>query len=344
MSVSQYCALAAETTYGTWVTPTRSFRDTGDDWTVVNEPVRIDDSYYVGQQGPLVQDHQNVLVGATGSINIGLADNGMGLILANLLGVATTPVAVTSTANNRFGRTYSTNGEGSGRSFSVARGRGRRSADLQTETVEEFRYAGSVPTGFEFSVSRGAPWMFMTSFDAQSESPNNAATAQIYTSVGTQRYFGWQHTGVTVGGTTLQEFESFNISGEFNMDVDYNTLNSSSNKLKPLRINRASFTGTLSGGYSANVQTNVYDIFRSGEAAALQVEAKFNPAGYTGADDHSRNIIRFMLPQVIFTGGTPSNPLGSRPTFEAPFEAFWDGNTANPLMSIYLQNAERTDS
>ena len=349
MSVNaRYASLGAETTYGTAVAATRSFQDTGDDWTVVPSPVEIGETTLAAQQTDLAHNYQMTLEKVTGSINTGLYNNGVGLLLANLLGSATTPAAVPSSTNARFGRTYATSAEGDSTSFTVRRGRSSRQANWESETIEEFVYAGCVISEFELSVSANNPWMLSVTFVGQTEATGGAATAQLYPPFGTGAtlvaFFSWQNTSLSIGGVALDKFEGFTLTGSYNLDEAIKTLNSSANIQKPLRMGRPTFEGTLSGGtYSTDAKTAVYDRFRAGELTSIVAEAKRDPTTGVSAD-HSRDIFRVSLGQCRFTGTTPVSAPGSRTMIEGPFKVFWDGASASSAVSIYLQNAERTDT
>ena len=123
MANQRYVNLGLETAYGTAVAGTKSFEDTGDDWELQVSPVTIADTTRSGQQAAMEHNYAQVVKGAQGSINIGLYDNGIGLLAANLLGEATAPTAVPSTTTGRFGRNYRSTAEGDDSSFTVRRGR-----------------------------------------------------------------------------------------------------------------------------------------------------------------------------------------------------------------------------
>ena len=344
----RYASLGAETSYGTAVAATRSYEDTGDDWQVVASPVQVGETTRAAQQTDLAHNYQQTLEKVTGSLNTAVYNNGVGLLFANLLGEATTPAAVTSTSNNRYGRNYRSEAAGDTTSFTVRRGRSSRTANWESEAIEEFIYSGCVISGFELSVAANNPWMLKVNFEGQSETPGGSAVAQLYPPIGTGaslvRFFSWQNTSVSVGGATLDKFGGFTLTGNFNLDTAIKPLNSSSNIAKPLRQGLATLEGTLSAGvYSADVKTAVYDRFRSGELASIVVEAKMDPtSGIT--DDHSRDIFRVTLAQCRFTGTTPSGAPGSKTMLEGPYKVFWDGSSTSHAVDIYLQNAERTDS
>ena len=344
----RYASLGVETTAGTAVAATRSYEDTGDDWQVVPSPVEIGETTRAAQQAALAHNYQQTLEKVTGSINTGLYNSGVGLLLSNLLGAATAPAAVTSTTNNRFGRNYRSTAGGDTSSFTVRRGRSSRDANWEGESIEEFVYAGCVISGFELSVSSNSPWMLKVNFEGMTETPGGSAVAQLYPPIGAGaslvRFFSWQNTSISVGGVALDKFGGFTLTGNYNLDAAIKPLNSSSNIKKPLRQGLPTLEGSLSAGvYSADAKTAVYDRFRSGEVVSLVAEAKMDPtAGIT--DDHSRDIFRVTLAQVRFTGATPQGAPGSKTMIEGPFKVFWDGGASSYAVDLYLQNSERTDT
>ena len=341
MANQRYVNVGVETDYGTAVAGTKSFEDTGDDWVPVTSPVQIPETTRSGQQAALSHNYRQVVKGATGSLNVGFYDNGLGLLLANLLGYASAPTAVAGTTNGRYTRTYRTTGEGSSASFTVRRGRILRSGTWGSESVEEFIYAGCRPTGFELSVSKDNPWMLKVDFDAQSESRGGAAVAQTYHSV-TQQFFNWDDTKIQINDVDIDAFEGFSLTGSFNLYTDKHPLASSANKTLPLRMGMASYEGSLTGGtYKAELQTAVYDNFVNGTPVKLAAIAQKRSTTATDAD-----ILNVTLDAVRFTGNAPSSPPGQSEgsTIDAPFMVFWGGASTDHAVEVVLQNGDSSDT
>ena len=350
MANQRYVSVGRETTYATAVAGTKSYEDTADDWELQTTPVIITDTTRAAQQAPLAHNYAQVVKGAQGSLITGLYDNGLGLLLANLLGTATAPTAVPSTSTGRFGRNYRTTSEGDDSSFTVRRGRIVRSTDWSTESVEEWAYAGCRPTNFQLEVSTDNPWMLTIGFDANTGVRGGAAVAQTYHSV-SQEFFHWAHTkiqiaaynasGVLQAYEDFDEFDGFTLTGNFNLKVDDHPLAGSANKVNPKRIGLPEYTGTLSGGkYTTDLQTAVVDRFRSGDVCALRAVAQKNST--TAAD---ANIFQATLARVRFTGSDPQSPPGQVGSMlEAPFSVFWGGGANDYAIDLYLQNGDSTDS
>ena len=197
MANQRYSNVGIEANYGTAVAGTKSFEDKGDTFTLQVEPVMVDETTRASQQTDLEHNYQQVVIGADGDLDIAFYDNGMGLICANLLGEATTPAAVSGTTNGRFGRNYRSTGEGDPSSLTIRKGRILTSNDWSTESVEEFIYAGCVPTNFELSVNRGEPWNLRVGYDARTATRGGAAVAQTYHTVA-QQFFNWSTTKLQI--------------------------------------------------------------------------------------------------------------------------------------------------
>ena len=104
MANQRYASVGIETVYATPVAGTKSYEDTGDTFALQTEPVMVADTTRVGQQADLDHNYRQVIIGAEGDINVPAYENGLGLLWANLLGVATAPAAVSGTSNGRFGQ------------------------------------------------------------------------------------------------------------------------------------------------------------------------------------------------------------------------------------------------
>ena len=350
MANQRYVGVGRETVYGTAVASTKSFEDTGDDWTLQTSPVTIAETTRSAQQAALAHNYAQVVKGASGSIVTGLYDNGLGLLLANLMGTATAPTAVAGSPNGRFGRNYRSTSEGEESSLTIRRGRIVRSTNWQSETVEEWAYAGCRPTNFELSVSTDNPWMLTIGYDARTAVRGGSAVAQTYHTV-SQEFFHWAHTkvqlaaynasGVLQAYEDFDEFDGFTLNGNFNLKVDDHPMAGSANKINPRRQGLAEYTGTLSGGrYSTDIQSAVVDRFRDGEVCALQVVAQKNSTTANAA-----NIFQATLGRVRFTGSDPQSPPGQvGSTLDAPFMVFWGGGATESAVDLYLQNGDSTDA
>lgn len=341
MANQRYVNVGLESVYGTAVAGTKSYEDTGDDWVPVTSPVEIPETTRSAQQADLTHNFQQVVKGGSGSLNVGFYDNGLGLLLSNLLGYASSPAAVSGTTNGRYGRTYRTTAEGDNSSFTVRRGRILRASDWASESIEEFIYAGCRPTDFELSVSKDNPWMLKVGFDVRSSERGGAAVAQVYHSV-TQQFFNWTDTKIQINDTDIDEFEGFNLTGNFNLYTDKHPLASSANKVHPLRQGRAEFEGQLSGGtYTADLQTVIYDNFINGTPVKLAAIAQKRSTTAADAD-----ILRVTLDEVRFLGNAPSSPPGQAEgsMIDAPFKVFWAGGATDYAVEIYLQNGDSSDA
>ena len=341
---SKYFELGEETTWATAVAGTRSFEIRNDDFAVVPAPERVGETTRYQQQGELAHNVTQVLEKVTGSVDMAFYRVGCELMLKNLLGGASTPAAVAGSTNARHGRTYTTTSDGDLTSLTGRVGRVRRTGDLETYESEVFTYAGLVISGFTIDVSAGNPWAFKPTFIGATETPGGAATSQTYPSLTDAGFFPASATSISVGGTTLDEFNGFSLTGDFKM-LEHPSLNAAQNILKPVRQGVPAITGQLSGGlYSSDVATALYDRFRSGEKVEIIAECKVRPAGYTTnpPDDHSLDILRVTLGECFLTGSTPSGPPGSATMIEVGFDVLWDGSGS--MVEIYLQNSATTDN
>ena len=335
---SRYCGIGEETAYGTAVAATRSFEDTGDDWTLDNQPVEQRDTTRVGAQALLEHNRRWARRGASGSINVPLYDRGLGLLFANLIGTATTPTAVPSTTTARFGRNYRSSAQGDGSSFTVRRGRSVRTAATHAEGIEEFVYAGCVPVSANLSCASGEKWMLAVSFDAQSEETGGSAVTQAYATA--QQFFDWRDTRVLIDDTEVPWFGNFSLDMAFNLDTAIHTFSGTSNKQKPNRVGVPTYTGTLdSPVYTDTLKTALYDKFRAGDTVKIEVVAQKASSSAADAD-----ILRITLAKAQWSGSTPQGAPGSNTAITGGFEVLHSGLSTDYAVDIYLQNLDSTDA
>ena len=337
-TTSRYCGIGEETNYGVAVAATRSFEDTGDDWTLDNQPVEVRDTTRVGAQAILEHNRRWARRGATGSINVPGYDRGQGLLWTNLLGVATTPTSVPSTSTARFGRYYRSSAVGDNTSLTVRRGRSVRTAATHAEGIEEFVYAGCVPVSANISVASGEKWMFGVTFDAQSEATGGSAVTQAYPA--SQQFFDWRDTRVLIDDTEVPWFGNFSLDMSFNLDVGIHTFSGTSNKQKPNRVGVPTYTGTLdSPVYTDTLKTALYDKFRAGDTVKIEVVAQ--KASATAAD---ADILRVTLGHCQWSGSTPQGAPGSNTAISGGFEVLHTGASTDYAVEVYLQNLDSTDA
>ena len=350
MANQRYVGVGQESVWGTAVAATKSFEDTADDWEAQTSPVMIEQTTRSAQQAALAHNYAQVVKGASGSINMGLYDNGVGLLHTNLWGTSTSPSPVDLTTTGRYGRNYRSSPEGPLTSLTIRRGRIVAATNWASETVEEWAYNGCRAATAELTVSTDNPWMFNIGFDAREGQRGGSAVAQTYHTVA-QEFFHWAHTkiqiaaynasGVLQAFEDFDEFDSFTFNADFGLKVDDHPLSGSANKIFQRREGLPAYTGSLSGGrYSSDVQTAVVDRFRNGEVCALRAVAQKNST--TAAD---ANIFQLTLGRVRFTGSDPQSPPGTAgSTLDAPFTVFWGGGVNEFAVDIYLQNGDSTDS
>ena len=337
-TTSRYCGLGEETVYGTAVAATRSFEDTGDDWTLDNQPVEVRDTTRVGAQALLEHNRRYAMRGASGSINIPVYENGLGLLWSNLLGTATTPAAVASTTRARFSRNYRSSAAGDNSSFTVRRGRSYRVAATAADAIEEFIYAGCVPVSANLSLASGDKWMLGVTFDAQSEATGGSAVTQAYPAA--QQFFDWRDTRLLIDGTEVPYFGNFSLDMGFNLDTAIYTFSGTSNKQKPTRVGVPTFTGTLDAPvYTDTLKTSLYDKFRAGDTVSIVLEAT---KGATAAAD--QDILRITLARCQWSGSTPQGSPGANTAISGGFEVLHSGASTDYAVEVYLQNGESTDA
>ena len=97
----QHISVGVESTFGTAVTPTRSYEATADTFT--REVEYIESVGFRADMQTIRSDrHDTVSLGATGSIEMSVLNKGHGLIMQHLLGTSSGPTQQSSSAEYKW--------------------------------------------------------------------------------------------------------------------------------------------------------------------------------------------------------------------------------------------------
>ena len=336
---SRSLQLGVESTYNTAVSPTKAFEVTNDDWALARQAIEQRDTDRVGAAALLEHNQRWTNMGAGGSIQMAVYDNGMGLLFANIFSTKTAPAAVTSTTQNKRHRTYQVNATHPAASFTARRVRDRVNATSGAGELEEFTYAGCVPTAINFALGQKEKMTLGVTFDGASEASGGSATAAVYHATAQEQWIA-DDCKITLDGTELPWFNNFSLDIAYAWKTDMYTFSGTGNKQKPVQQGVPVITGSLgSPAYTDTLKADLYDKFRAGESVPLIVELA---KGSTSAPD--QDILRFSLPQIRFGGNTPQGSGQDITMIEGPFEALHTGASSNFPLTIYLQNDDAADS
>ena len=299
--------IGKEATYGTAVAPTRHFEARSDPWQ--RSVSRVDSSGF--RSGRLAQRgdrDKQITLGATGSIETAFFTAGMGLLLENLLGSNVAPAQIGATGT--YNASFAADGDGPSTSATV------QVVRVLNGTERGFDYAGCVPTNFTLGVTQGEAVMLNVDYDARSEAKQSAPTAGTYVAADP---FTWEECSVSIDGTVVGTFQSFNLDADLMLRTDLHFLQGTAVKDQPRRNAAPSFSGTLEG---IPDDLDLFDKFADSETFPVVFSAT---NGGSGATLRSFTV---TLPACKFTGSTPNAQLDGLTTQSIPFTAFHDGTAA----------------
>lgn len=305
---------AAESTWGTRVTPTRFLEFVSEGFQLQIERIEsraIRASNRVLRSDRWVADRR----GATGQVEWEVATRGFGLLFKHMLGaVATsTPGGATATRDHTC-----TLGDMDGLAFTVQVGR----PDVGG-TVRPFDYTGAKITQWEISSGVGGLLSLRTTFDARDEDTSQSlATASYPTGQTLLSYVGGT---ITVGGSPLDVTE-FSLQGSNGLKTDRHLIRASTLKKEQVPAEMLDITGSLSAEFE---NLTAYNRFVNGTIAS--VVAKWEgPTIETTFKYH----VEVTLPAVRFDGETPTVGGADIIPQSLPFRVLSDGSNP-PITVVY---------
>ena len=231
--LEQAISIGEESSWGRRVAPTRSYEATGDDWT---RQVRVNAGGFVrSQQAALTTADRPVTVGAQGSINCAVLDNGMGLLFKHMLGSFAQPIP----RGDLYRKVFKSDTNGPGGSYTVTVYRVYGSAGHGSR----FWNRGCIPTGWTFDVAAGGPLNVTVSYDAAGVEIGPGSVAPAYADGDP---FTWADCQVSIAGVVDQSFTQFTAAGRLGMRTATEATMGAT-KTRPRREAQADYMGSLTG-------------------------------------------------------------------------------------------------
>ena len=323
--------VAAESTYGTYVAPTRWL-----EFTSESLEKRKTILQGLGLRGgglfPRASRRVVPLNDAGGSVEMDFATRGMGLVLSHMLGSTPTITQQGATAAYKQIHTPGANGT-NGKSLTI-----QKAVPQVDGTKKPFTYLGSKLPGWTLAVDVGGILTLSLEIDARQESTSQGLVAASYTvsevlhfAQGTLKLGGTAATAsgaVSItGGTTVAEVTAATITGSNPMKTDRNYLGSAGLKAEPVVNGYFDYGGTLAAEFVN--QATIYDLFAADTSTSLQLTFVGSQiaTGYNATLD-------VVIPVVKFDGESPKVGGPDVVGISAPFKILDDGTNA-PIQFSY---------
>lgn len=327
----QYIGLGVESAYATAVAPTRSLEFLGDDWERQHEYVESA-GFRQNRQTIREDRRRRVVLGATGSVELVVMSNGMGLLLQHLLGASTAPSQIATTGVYEAEFETDDSGPSESYTFEVIR------QEVDVATLERFVYAGCVPMSFSLAAAVGEDVRLTIGYDAASETAGGSPAAAAYPTV--MDKFIWEDVAVSIGGDAATSAMSFGLDGELAMKTDRHYLKGSALKSQPLRNGTPSYSGSVEMHYDNQGQER-YANFIAGEIVPIVLTAT-QPQSI-GSSGTNKPKLTVTLPKCQFDGSTPKASTEDLTMIALPFKVLQD-KSSNPDPAITFATVSTDDA
>ena len=311
--------IGKETTYGTPVTPTRSFEGMAD--TFKRDQARLESTgMRAGMQGVRSDRVVQVNMGGTGSLEIDVLNKGMGMLLEGLTGTsgAVTQVAATSA----YTQSHANSSTGPSESFTVQVIR-----PIVDGSTQQFTHHGCKPTGWNVSQDNTGLLKMGIDFDFEDVDTSTAAASAAYPAATTP--FAWPNAVVTIDSVEFAYATGFELNADLAMATDRRYLSSTAPlKSAPVRSGLASFTGSIDSDFSALTE---YTAWLAGTVTDLNVKwsmaSDLIESGYTYE-------FELDMPAIHWTGESPTASNSDLSKHPMPFTVLDNGTDAMVTISV----------
>lgn len=301
--------IAAESTYGTFVAPTKFIEFTKES-LVFKKTTAQSAGIAAGRLMALSSRRVVTQKEASGSIEMEVTNKAMGLILQALMGTTVTPVQ--QAATTAYLQTH-TLADTAGKSLTIQKG-----VPLTTGTVTDKSFVGCKIISAEFSCEVGGMLMCTIEFDGKDCDETQTLAVASYPTM-SPFHFGQMavKTGTYASETALDGVRKISVKIERPQATDRFYANQSALKKEPISNDLVKITGSLEMDY---VATTVDDLHTSDGATALVWEFIGPIIASTYAET-----FRIKLPAIKVDDAPPTVEGFDviRPTFN--FTALYDG-------------------
>lgn len=317
---------AAESTYGTYVAPTRFLEYIKADLKKKKNVVQ-GGGLAAGRIAQLGSRRVVTSESVEGGFELEVANNGMGLLLAHLLGSSATPVQQGATAAYLQAHTV---GDNIGKSLTIQHG----VPDL-TGTVRPFTFKGCKLSGAEFSCKVGELLTMSLDVDGrQASEVETLVAASLATGVAP---FHWAQMSVKLGTfgaeAAVSGVKGFSVKFDRGMASERFYAGAGGLKAEPIMNDFLKVSGSIE--VDLVNKADFADRFAADSATSLVIEF----VGPLIASTYYQTF-RIKLPMVFFDGDTPTVDGPDVTSGGYPFVAQLDGT--NPLVSIDYISTDTT--
>ncbi|MFJ8791397.1 phage tail tube protein [Streptomyces sp. NPDC102462] len=281
--------IAAESTYGTFVAPTRFIEFTKES-LALKKTTAQSAGIASGRLLPLSSRRVVTRREGSGSVDLEIANKGMGLLLQAWMGTTVTPVQQATTP--AYLQTH-TLASVAGKSLTIQKG-----VPLTSGAVTDKTFVGCKVTSGELSCGVGEMLTGTFEFDAKDCDESQVLAAASYSNM-SPFHFGQMalKTGVFGSEAALDGIRKVSVKIERPQDVERFYANQSALKKEPIENDQVKITGTLETDYTA---TTLDDLHTSDGATSLVWE-------FVGPNIASTyfETFRVTLPAVKLDEGPP---------------------------------------
>ncbi len=300
--------IGEESTYGSPVTPTRSFEGKADGFKTKREPLES-----VGMRAGMHTVRSDRVVwqnmGSEGTLELDVLNKGFGMILRTLLGTEAGPTQQAATP--AYLQTFNSSASASpNKPLTIQIIRPQVGG-----TNTPFTHHGCITTGWKLSQKVNDFCVLEIDFDSEDVDTSTAAATAAYPANSSP--FHWGQCRVQVGGVDFEP-RSFEFSADLGLKTDRRYLRNSDLKKQPLRGARPTYAGKLEADFESMTR---YDEFVAGTVTSLT--ATWTGAVISGAYSF---LLRLTLPAIQWTGESPEAKTDDLSMQPLPFKVLWDGN------------------
>lgn len=223
--MDQVVQIAEESTYGTFVSPTRAYEAKADTFS---RDVSYIESVGMRRDLQTIREDRNdtVTLGATGSIETDVLTKGHGLLMKNILGTSAGPTQQGATA--AYLQTFSSDDTGPTGSLTTQVSRVDAGGTLRT-----FSYNGCVPTGFNITQNLDEALKLTVDFDAEEEVTSESEATPAYPA--STDVLDFTMATVEIDDSAVTSFTSFTLDADLAMATGRRFLKGSAVKGQPKR-------------------------------------------------------------------------------------------------------------
>lgn len=289
--------VAQESTYGTAVTPTRSFEAKADSFKRAQDPLESI-GFRAGMETVRSDRRRPVNMGGAASTEFDVLNKGFGMLLEAIVGTSTAPAQVAATS--AYDSVHSTAAAAPGDSYTLQMVR----PHTDGSTPQAFTHVGCKATGWTLSVAAGGLLTLSIDWDFQDVETTTATATAVYPA--STDVFTWDQCTVQIDAGAV-DVSSFELSCDLGLNVDRRYLRGSALKREPMRAAVPTYTLSLEADYADETR---YDEWVAGSIHAVTLDASHAAdaieAGYTYEFDVN-------LPAVQWDGESPEVSLSDDP-------------------------------